>query len=141
MTFGQQLRSDNDLRAPGLDVGKRLAQGIATCDDVAVEPGNIEIGKQRFELGRHALGACPDTNALGATDRAGPVQRFTSAAMMTAKLAGARMDRQLRVTALTLRRLLTSRAKQRGRETAAVDEQQHLVALLEMVTHGGQQRR
>src|SRR5690606_39759412 len=95
---------------------------------------------QTLQLVVDPLGARADGRALGAAAGARPREAARRAAVMAAQLAGRGMDGDALVAARTLLHLAARRAEQRRRESAPVEKEQHLTAVLEVAVDGIEQR-
>jgi hypothetical protein len=141
VAFRQHLRADQDLGVADLDVVQHGRERAFAARAVAIEACDARSGEQRGQLVADALRAGADGDPLPTARAAGPVERPFCAAVMAADDTRLRVHRHASVAAPALLDLLALGAKESRREAAPIKEQQYLIAGLQVLLDGGNQRR
>ncbi|MNP38268.1 hypothetical protein D3C76_1317690 [compost metagenome] len=127
--LGEHLGADQDAGFAALDGGEQLVHGVLARGAVAVDAQNLRFRKQdrqaflgAFGAGAHRAQVYPP--AIGTAGRLA----LGMAAMMAAQLVEALVQGHACIAARALADPAAVMAQQGRRETAAVEEHQHLLA-------------
>ncbi len=137
MALGEHLGADEDARLAALDGAEQVVHGVLACRAVAVHTQDRVIREQHFQAFLGALGAGADRAEVNVVAlRALLRQALVIAAMVAAQHAGALVYGHARIAARAFGQPAAVVAQQGRGETAAVEENQHLLACLQGLADG-----